>query len=71
MTDNEMTPKKETERAIKKGREFVKYLKSAKEVCEEEGTYMNFAADLGEFQRRVEGICVNLEQHIAAGSVGA
>jgi hypothetical protein len=70
MTDNEMTPKKETERAIKKGRDFVKGLKSAQEICTEDGGFDVFAADLGEFQRRVEGICVNLEQHVAAGNVG-
>jgi hypothetical protein len=69
---DEMTPRSETERAIKKVREAEKAIKSAKEVCLElgEGQFDVFAADLGTFQQRIAGIAINLEQHIEAGSVG-
>jgi hypothetical protein len=71
MPETEMTPRKETERAAKKGREFMSALKGAAEVCkEEEFSFDVMAADLMEFRSRVEGIVVNLEQHIHVGSVG-
>jgi hypothetical protein len=71
MAETEMTPRKETERAAKKGREFMSALKGAAEVCEEEEfSFDVMAADLMEFRSRVEGIVVNLEQHIHVGSVG-
>lgn len=69
MPEGEMTARSEMERAVQAGRKFEKALKSASEICIEENWDV-MGADLGEFKSRVAGICTNLEQHLAAGSVG-